>query len=100
MVSEPPRPKKVTLLSVETPCEPPTTGTRPAWSASRIRSGRNSRILAFWWVESVRKPAWLPVNESDSTPRSCKAIETSAQALRSPPVMSMSISRPGFVADT
>ncbi len=65
-----------------------------------MRSGRTSRILALVWVVSVMKPAWLPVNDSASTPRSCRAMHSSAMALRSPAVMSMSISRPGRVSQT
>ena len=49
------------------------------------------------WVVSVMNPAWLPVNDSASTPMSCNAMHSSAVALRSPAVMSMSISRPGRV---
>ncbi len=100
VVSDPPRPKKVTSLSVDTPWLPPTTGTRPDSTVARIRSGRTRRILALRWVVSVRNPAWLPVKESDSIPRSWRAIDINAQALRSPPVMSMSISRPGLEVDT
>ena len=70
VVSEPPRPRNVTSLSVETPWEPPTTGTRPSSRAARILSGRTSRIRAFMWLVSVRNPAWLPVNESAGTPAS------------------------------
>ena len=100
VVSEPPRPRKVTLRSVETPCDPPTTGTRPASSASLTRAGRISRILALVCVVSVMNPAWLPVNDSASTPTSHSAMHSSAMALRSPAVTSMSISRPGRVAET
>ncbi len=52
------------------------------------------------WVVSVMKPAWLPVNDSASTPMSCRARHNRAVALRSPAVISMSISRPGRVALT
>jgi hypothetical protein len=100
VVSEPPRPRNVTSLSTDTPCEPATTGTRPAATAARTRSGRISRMRAFWWMPSVTKPAWLPVNESAGTPRSASAMQTSAQALRSPVVINMSISRPGLVLET
>ena len=65
-----------------------------------MRSGRTSMILAFMWVESVRKPAWEPVNDSASTPRSAMAMHSRAVALRSPAVTSMSISRPGRVSET
>ena len=100
VVSEPPRPRKVTSRSVDTPCEPATTGTWPRSMASRMRSARTSRILALVWVVSVMKPAWLPVNDSASTPMSCSAMHSSAVALRSPAVISMSISRPGRVSLT
>ena len=63
-----------------------------------MRSARTSRILALVWVVSVMNPAWLPVNDSAGTPMSCRAMHSSAVALRSPAVMSMSISRPGRVA--
>ena len=41
------------------------------------------------------KPAWLPVKLAASRPWSCRAMAMSAMALRSPAVISMSISRPG-----
>ena len=65
-----------------------------------MRSGGTSMILAFMWVVSVRKPAWLPVKDSASMPRSARAMHSRAVALRSPAVMSMSISRPGRVSET
>ena len=46
------------------------------------------------------KPAWLPVKLSAGTPMSCRAMQSRAVALRSPAVMSMSISRPGRTLDT
>ncbi len=45
-------------------------------------------------------PAWLPVKLSDGMPRSCRAMHSRAIALRSPAVISMSISRPGRVSET
>ncbi len=99
-MSVPPRPRKVISRSTDTPWAPPTTGTRPASSALRTRSGRISTILARVWSVSVTIPAWLPVKLSAGTPRSCSARHSTAMALRSPAVMSMSISRPGCVADT
>ena len=45
---------------------------------------------------SVMMPAWLPVKLSLGTPTSCSAMHSSAMALRSPAVISMSISRPGL----
>ncbi len=95
VVSEPPRPRKVTSRPVETPWAPPTTGTLPSSSAARMRSGRISTILAFMWLVSVTKPAWLPVKLSAATPAPWSAMQSSAMALRSPAVTSMSISRPG-----
>ena len=47
---------------------------------------------------SVMIPAWLPVKLSLGTPRSCRAMHSRAMALRSPAVISMSISRPGWVS--
>src|SRR5690606_27094602 len=73
---------------------------RPAAIAFFSRSGRSSVILAFEWVLSVMNPAWLPVKLSAGTPRSWRAMHTRAVALRSPAVMSMSISRPGRTLDT
>jgi hypothetical protein len=45
-------------------------------------------------------PAWLPVKLFASMPRSASAMHSSAMLMRSPVVMSMSISRPGWVLDT
>ena len=56
--------------------------------------------MAFVWAPSVMNPAWLPVKLSAGTPRSCSAMQSRAVALRSPAVMSMSISRPGRTLDT
>ena len=72
----------------------------PASIALRSRSGRSSTILALVWLVSVMKPAWLPVKLSAGTPIECRAMHSSAMALRSPAVMSMSISRPGRTSDT
>ena len=44
---------------------------------------------------SVMNPAWLPVKLAAARPWSCSAMAISAMALRSPAVISMSISRPG-----
>jgi hypothetical protein len=100
VTSEPLRPRNVTSRALDTPCAPPTTGTRPASSASRKRSGRTSRMRAFVCAVSVISPAWLPVNESACTPASCRAMHSRAMALRSPAVISMSISRPGRSFET
>ena len=64
VVSEPPRPKKVTSPWSDTPWDPPTTGTRPRASAPVMRPGVIWVILASVWHESVRNPAWLPVNDA------------------------------------
>ena len=45
-------------------------------------------------------PTWLPVKLTAGTPRSARAIVSSAAETRSPVVSSMSISRPGRVVDT
>ena len=74
MVSDPPRPSVVMSRSVDTPWNPATTGTFPAARASRSRSARTSRILARVWSVSVMIPAWLPVNDAASTPRSASAM--------------------------
>ena len=101
VVSEPPRPRNVTSLALDdTPCAPPTTGTLPSTSAVRMRSGRSSMMRALVCEASVIRPAWLPVKESASTPTSCSARDRSAMALRSPAVMSMSISRPTWARAT
>ena len=49
------------------------------------------------WTVSVTMPTWLPVKLTASTPRSASAMHTRAMAMRSPAVISMSISRPGRV---
>lgn len=49
---------------------------------------------------SVMMPAWLPVKLLASMPRSASAMHSSAMLMRSPVVMSMSSSRPGWVLDT
>ncbi len=48
----------------------------------------------------MMNPAWLPVKETASIPRSWSAMQSRAVALRSPAVISMSSSRPGRVSDT
>ena len=100
VVSEPPRPRNVISRSVDTPWAPPTTATWPSAIASLMRSGLTSRILALRCSVSVRKPAWLPVKLAAGQPISSSAITTSAVALRSPAVISMSISRPGGFFET
>ena len=83
-----------------TPWNPATTATLPAASASRTRSPLTSTILALPWAVSVMMPTWLPVKLTAATPRSARAIVSSAAETRSPVVSSMSISRPGRVVDT
>ena len=98
--SDAPRPMVVISLSVLTPWNPATTATLPAASASRTRSPRTSTIFALPWVVSVMMPTWLPVKLTAETPRSARAIVSSAADTRSPVVSNMSISRPGRVSDT
>src|SRR5436190_237017 len=86
VVSEPPRPSVVMSKSVETPWKP-ATRTIFSWSsASWIRRARTSTILALPWTVSVTIPAWLPVSEIASWPRSWIAIAAGA------PVTSGSVS--------
>ena len=54
-----------------------------------------SRIFALLCTESVTMPAWEPVSETASCPRSWIAIATTAHEMRSPVESSMSSSR-GF----
>ena len=100
VVSEPPRPRVVISLAVETPWKPATTHTFPSARASRTRSPRTSRIFALPWAVSVMIPTWLPVKLTASMSRSASAMHSSDIEIRSPVVRSMSISRPGFRADT
>ena len=79
---------------VDTPWKPATIATRPASSASRIRSARISTIFALPWSVSVTIPACEPVNETAGTPSASTAMHSSAIEIRSPAVSSMSISRP------
>ena len=101
MASVPPRPSVVTsLVSVETPWKPATSTILPASSASSTRCARISRIFARPCASSVTMPAWLPVSETASRPRSWIAIATSAQEMRSPVESSMSSSRPSGWGET
>ena len=95
MVSEPPRPSVVTSRSRDMPWNPATTGTPPASRVARSRSPRTSRILARVWTVSVIIPAWLPVKDTASTPRSARAMHSRDMVMRSPELSSMSISRSG-----
>ena len=58
-----------------------------------MRSVRTSMMRAFVWVVSVTIPAWEPVSDTASCPRSLMTIEASAHEIRSPVESSMSISR-------
>ena len=60
-----------------------------------MRPGVTSMIRALPWAESVMTPAWLPVKERASWPRSSIAMASSAMEMRSPAVSSMSSSRAG-----
>ena len=95
VVSEPPRPSVVISWPVETPWKPATSTIFPSSSASWIRWARTSTIFAFVCVVSVTIPACEPVSEIASWPRSSIAISPSAQEMRSPTEISMSIAR-GF----
>jgi hypothetical protein len=100
VVSEPPRPSVVTSWLVETPWKPATSTIFSSSSAAMIRSARTSRIRALVWEVSVTIPAWEPVSESASCPRSLIAIAHSAQEIRSPVDSSMSISRGSGAGET
>src|SRR5579885_775608 len=94
VVSEPPRPSVVTSrVVVETPWKPATIAIFPCSSASCTRPRRISTMRALPCRASVTMPACDPVKETASRPRSMIAIETSATAIRSPAVRSMSCSR-------
>ena len=60
VVSEPPRPRNVTFLSVETPWLPPMTGMHPAARASTMRSGRSSSDLGVGVVGVGDEPGLRP----------------------------------------
>ena len=96
MVSEPPRPSVVmSLVSCATPWKPATIGMAPSSMAWRMRPGVTSMMRAAPWAESVIRPAWEPVYDRASAPRSEIAMATSAMEMRSPAVSSMSSSRAG-----
>ena len=64
MVSVPPRPSVViSLVPWLTPWNPATMTMWPLPSASVMRPGVTSMILALPCTPSVMTPAWLPVNE-------------------------------------
>jgi hypothetical protein len=90
----------MSIVSREKPWKPATRTIFPASSASRTRTGVIWRIFALVWTESVRIPACEPVNDTASCPRSCTAIATRAQAVRSPVDSSMSSSRGCGVGET
>ena len=58
-----------------------------------MRPGVTSMMRARPWTESVMTPAWLPVKERASCPRSAIAMASTAIEIRSPAVRSMSSSR-------
>jgi hypothetical protein len=60
-----------------------------------MRRARMSTIFALPWAVSVTMPAWEPVSEIASCPRSSIAIAQSEHEIRSPTEISMSSSR-GF----
>src|SRR2546421_2428474 len=62
-----------------------------------MRRAGTSPIFAFPWRVSVTIPAWEPVSDRPSKPRSSIAISASAHEMRSPTEMSMSSAR-GFGA--
>src|SRR6266566_5070172 len=75
VASEPPRPSVVTSCeSAEMPWKPATSTILPASSASLILVARTSAIFALPWTVSVTMPAWDPVSEIASCPRSWTAI--------------------------
>ena len=73
---------------------------RPRRAPARMRPGVTSMIRALPCTESVMMPAWLPVNDRASWPRSVIAIASSAIEMRSPAVSSMSSSRGDGSGDT
>ena len=94
VVSEPPRPSVVTsCVDVETPWKPATSTILSSSSAVWIRCARTSTIFALVWLPSVTIPAWEPVSDTASWPRSWIAIAQSAFEMRSPVETSMSYSR-------
>ena len=94
MVSEPPRPSVVTSEApFDTPWKPATSTTLSSSSALRMRSAFTSMMRALVCEVSVTMPAWEPVSEMASWPRSLITIAASAQEMRSPVESSMSISR-------
>ncbi len=58
-----------------------------------MRSALTSSMRARVWEVSVTIPAWEPVREMASWPRSLMTMAASAQEMRSPVDSSMSISR-------
>src|SRR5215210_4231192 len=94
VVSEPPRPSVVTSSdSWETPWKPATSTILPSSRPRRMRSALISMMRALVCPLSVTIPAWEPVSEIASCPRSLITIAASAQVTRSPVERSMSISR-------
>ena len=90
----------MSFVSWLTPWNPATIATAPSSSALRMRPGVTSMMRALPWEPSVMTPAWLPVNDLASTPRSEIAIASTAIEMRSPAVRSMSSSRAGGCGET
>ncbi len=65
-----------------------------------MRSAFTSRMRALVWEVSVTMPAWEPVSEIASCPRSLITIAASAHEIRSPVESSMSISRGNGLSET
>jgi hypothetical protein len=66
--------------------------TFPSASASRTRSAADLADAGGGVLPSVMMAAWLPVKERASAPSCAMAMVSSAAAMRSPAVSSMSIS--------
>src|SRR3954469_2397028 len=76
------------------------TTMRPLASSSCTRTGRTSMMRASTWRSFVMIPDWLPVKLIASPPSSRMAIDSSAMAMRSPAVSSMSSSRRSGLGET
>ncbi len=91
--SEPPRPSVWIMPSGVTPWNPATTRDLPSARYFRINEGSMLRMRPRVCEPVVWMPAWRPVMETASTPRSCSAMVTSAIDCCSPVASSTSISR-------
>ena len=58
------------LRVLETPWKPATMAMAPSPRASAMRPGVTSMMRALPWRQSVMTPAWLPVKDRASWPRS------------------------------